>query len=86
MIQVWARDLHALHALMAPRPFLVSGGAEDPPQRWQALNHTLEVNRLLGYSQRVALTTRAEHAPTPESNQQIYSFLNHFLKRRKLDK
>jgi hypothetical protein len=28
-------------ALMAPRPFLVSGGAEDPPKRWQALNHAL---------------------------------------------
>jgi len=24
-------DLHELHALVAPRPFLVSGGAEDPP-------------------------------------------------------
>ena len=24
-------DLHELHALMAPRPFLVSGGAEDTP-------------------------------------------------------
>ncbi len=23
---------------MAPRPFLVSGGAEDPPERWRALN------------------------------------------------
>jgi len=76
------RDLHELHALMAPRPFLVSGGAEDPAQRWQALNHTAEVNRVLGYTQRVSLTTRAGHAPTPESNQQIYSFLNHFLKQR----
>ena len=27
-------DLQELHALMAPRPFLVSGGAEDPPKRW----------------------------------------------------
>jgi hypothetical protein len=25
------RDLHELHALMAPRPFLVSGGSEDDP-------------------------------------------------------
>jgi dienelactone hydrolase len=73
-------DLHELHALMAPRPFLVSGGAEDPAQRWQALNHTREVNRVLGHGQRVALTTRAGHAPTPESNQQIYSFFNHFLR------
>jgi len=40
-------DLHELHALMAPRPFLVSGGAEDPPKRWKALNHTIAVNKLL---------------------------------------
>ena len=32
-------DLHELHALMAPRPFLVSGGSEDRPSRWKALNH-----------------------------------------------
>jgi dienelactone hydrolase len=25
------RDLHELHALIAPRPFFVSGGSEDPP-------------------------------------------------------
>ena len=42
-------DLHELHALMAPRPFLVSGGSEDPPERWQALNHARAVNRLLGH-------------------------------------
>ena len=74
------RDLHELHALMAPRPFLVSGGAEDPPQRWQALNHTLAVNKLLGRSHRVAMTNRATHSPTPESNDQIYAFFEHFLK------
>ena len=33
-------DLHELHALMVPRPFLVSGGSEDPVQRWVPLNHT----------------------------------------------
>ena len=42
------RDLHELHALMAPRPFLVSGGSEDPPERWKALNHAVAVNKLLG--------------------------------------
>jgi len=74
------RDLHELHALMAPRPFLVSGGAEDPPQRWQALNHTRAVNQLLGYTDRVAMTSRDTHAPTPESNAQIYAFFEYFLK------
>lgn len=73
-------DLHELHALMAPRPFLVSGGSEDFPARWKALNHTLAVNRLLGYTNRVAMTNRPKHEPTPESNEQIYTFFEHFLK------
>jgi len=73
-------DLHELHALMAPRPFLVSGGAEDPPKRWQALNHTVAVNSLLGYDYRVAMTHRDTHDPTPQSNEQLYAFFEHFLK------
>ncbi|MEJ2703013.1 MAG: hypothetical protein P8Z79_11290 [Sedimentisphaerales bacterium] len=72
-------DLHELHALMAPRPFLVSGGAEDRPARWKALNRAVKVNKLLGYTNRVALTSREGHSPTPESNEQIYLFLEHFL-------
>jgi hypothetical protein len=74
------RDLHELHALMAPRPFLVSGGSEDPPRRWAALNHTVAVNRLLGYSDRVGMTNRPEHAPNEESNGVIYAFFEHFLR------
>ena len=73
-------DLTELHALMAPRPFLVSGGAEDKPTRWPALNHAIAVNRLLGYEQRVGLSSRPDHNPTPESNEQIYRFFEHFLK------
>ncbi len=72
-------DLHELHALMAPRPFLVSGGAEDRPNRWLALNHTVEVNRVLGYRERVAMTNRADHAPNADSNEVIYAFFEHFL-------
>jgi hypothetical protein len=72
-------DLHELHVLMAPRPFLVSGGSEDPPGRWQALNHSVAVNRLLGHSQRVGMTNRPRHDPTPESNEVIYRFFEHFL-------
>ncbi len=75
------RDLHELHALMAPRPFLVSGGAEDPPLRWQALNHAVAVNRLLGHEARVGMTNRPGHSPTEESNQQMFAFFEHFLKR-----
>jgi len=75
-----SRDLHELHALMAPRPFLVSGGAEDPPHRWQALNHLIAVNNILGYHNRVAMTNRKTHAPNPKSNEQIYLFFQQFLK------
>ncbi len=72
-------DLHELHALMAPRPFLVSGGSEDTPDRWKALNHTIAVNRLLGYENRVAMTNRPKHGPTEESNEHIYQFFEYFL-------
>ena len=73
------RDLHEVQALMAPRPFLVSGGAEDPPERWHALNRINEVYDLLGATNRVAMSNRPLHDPTPESNEQIYRFLEHFL-------
>jgi len=74
------RNLHELHALMAPRPFLVSGGSEDYPARWRILNHTIAVNRLLGVENRVAMHNRPEHPPTAESNAIAYSFLEYFLK------
>ena len=79
-------DLHELHALMAPRPLLVSGGSEDPPHRWRALNHTVAVNRLLGFKNRVAMTNRPEHSPNAESNEQIYRFFEYFLKNGKDDR
>ena len=65
---------------MAPRPFLVSGGSEDPPERWKALNHAVAVNELLGYEDRVAMTNRKGHTPTDESNEQLYLFFERFLK------
>jgi dienelactone hydrolase len=77
------RDLHELHALMAPRPFLVSGGSEDPPERWKALNHAVAVNALLGYRDRVAMTNRPGHLPTPEANEKVYQFFEYFLKHGK---
>jgi len=75
------RDLHELHALMAPRPFLVSGGSEEPKERWKALNHSIAVNKLLGYENRVAMTSRPTHDPTPESNEALYTFFEWALKR-----
>ena len=77
------RDLHEVQALMAPRPFLVSGGAEDPPERWHALNRINEVYALLGATNRVAMSNRPKHDPTAESNEQIYAFLEHFLGKRR---
>jgi dienelactone hydrolase len=73
-------DLQELHALMAPRPFLVSGGSEDTPKRWIPLNRTIEVNNFLGYKNRVAMTNRPAHSPTPESNGVAYAFFEYFLK------
>lgn len=74
-------DLQELHALMAPRPFLVSGGSEDSVERWKALNHTVAVNWLLGADHRVGMSNRPKHDPTPDSNELIYRFFEHFLKR-----
>jgi hypothetical protein len=74
------RNLHDLHALMAPRPFLVSGGSEDYPARWRSLNHAVEVNRFLGQTNRVAMHNRPAHPPTDESNEISYLFFEHHLK------
>src|SRR5262249_31401767 len=68
-------DLPGALALPAPRPLLVSGGSEDPPAQWQALNHVVAVNRLLGFEDRVAMTNRPGHSPTAESNAQLYAFV-----------
>lgn len=72
-------DLHELHALMAPRPFLVSGGYSDGPERWIPLNHTIAVNHLLGYANRVGMTNRDKHDPNPESNETLYTFFEWYL-------
>lgn len=72
-------DLHELHALMAPRPFLVSGGYSDGTDRWITLNHIIGVNRLLGYRNKVAMSNRVNHDPTPESNEIIYDFFEWYL-------
>lgn len=76
-------DLVDLHALMAPRPVLVSGGTEDPPQNWIALNHLVAVNELLGHKHRVAMTARRTHVPTPEALELELLFLQRWLQPRK---
>ena len=72
-------DLVDLHALMAPRPVLVSGGSEDPPERWLALNHLIAVNDVLGCKHRVAMTSRPTHVPTKEALELELAFLEHWL-------
>jgi hypothetical protein len=74
------KNLVDLHALMAPRPVLVSGGVQDPPRNCLALNHLVAVNNVLGYRGRVALTARATHIPTAAALQLELSFLEYFLK------
>jgi dienelactone hydrolase len=73
------RDLTDIHALICPRPFLVSGGSEDPPERWIALNHSIAVNDLLGVKHRVGMTNRLAHSPTEEANAAVMAFFEHFL-------
>jgi hypothetical protein len=71
--------LSELLALMSPRPFLVSGGSEDPPERWRGLADVVRVNTLLRRDDRVAMTCRSTHDPTAESNALLYEFLGHYL-------
>jgi dienelactone hydrolase len=79
-------DLVSLHALMAPRPVLVSGGTEDPPRNWQALNHLVAINDLLGHKQRVAMTARKTHVPTAEALELELAFLEYWLKHADLNR
>jgi hypothetical protein len=58
----------------------VSGGSEDGPERWKALNHAVAVNDLLGARNRVAMTKRQGHSPTDESNVQLDLFFEYALK------
>jgi hypothetical protein len=75
-------DLVDLHALMAPRPVLVSGGTEDPPRNWTALNHLNQLNDLLGHKNRVAMTARKSHVPNAEALELELAFLEFWLKSR----
>ena len=74
------RDLHELQSLMAPRPFFVSGGSEDPPDRWKLLNHVCDVYAVLGFKNRVGMHNRPAHPPTEEAMERVCDFFEHFLK------
>jgi hypothetical protein len=45
-----------------------------------ALNHVVAVNRLLGYTNRVAMVNREGHPPTEESNAAMAAFFEYTLK------
>lgn len=85
-IKEGGHDLHELQALMAPRPFLVSGcqNVTDQPVRWKALNHVVAVNKLLNCENRVAMTNdRPEHHSTRKALKQVLAFFDYFLKHGK---
>lgn len=67
-------SLAEVQSFMAPRPFFVSGGAEDGAARWKELNHVRQVYDLLGLSPRFGLSLRPMHDPTVVSNEKIYAF------------
>lgn len=73
-------DMVDLHALMAPRPVLVGGGVQDPPRNWRALNHLVDVNKVLGVKKRAALSARKTHRPTPEALEVEVAWLEYWLK------
>ncbi len=72
-------DLLEFTSLICPRPVLISGGSEDPPHRWRQLNHLIEINSVLGVKDRVAMTNRPGHNPTPEAVEVIGLFFEEFL-------
>ena len=49
------------------------------PALFLFLNHTILINRILGYENRVAMTNRAKHDPDPESNEILYNFFEWYL-------
>ena len=61
---------------------LFGGGSDDGPEQWRALNRSIEVNLLLGFTSGAAMTNRPGHTPTPESNAVIFRFFEHWLKHR----
>ena len=40
----------------------------------------MAVNKLVGFDRRVAMTTREEHTPTAEANEQVYRFFEWCLR------
>lgn len=81
-LRLQERSLSELQLLMAPRPFLVSGGSEDPPSRWLDLNRVREAYTLLKAPDRAGMHNRPTHEPTEESNAVIYRFMEWALKER----
>ena len=47
---------------------------------WIPLNHSIAVNKLLGFDNRVAMTNRKDHSQDADSNEKLCLFFEHFLK------
>jgi hypothetical protein len=80
LLMAEGHNLHELHALMAPRPFFIAGGACDTPDQWVHLKHAIEVNQFLGYSNRVGMINRPLHKIDPETHKAVCDFFLHCLK------
>lgn len=76
------RSLSEFQMLMAPRPFLVSGGSEDFAARWLDLNRVREAYTVLRVPVLAGMHNRPLHGPTEESNALAYRFMEWALKER----
>jgi hypothetical protein len=76
------RSLSEFQMLMAPRPFLVSGGSEDFPSRWTDLNRVREAYTVQKVPALAGMHNRPLHEPTEESNALAYRFMVWALKER----
>lgn len=75
-----AHDLVELHYLMAPRPFFVAGGSEDPESRWCSLKNSIELYKFLGYENKIGMANRSKHFVDAASSDLICDVLEYFLK------
>jgi len=70
-----------LHALMAPRPFLVSGGTLPTCGTMAGAQPRCRRQSVLGFENRVAMTNRKEHGPSKGTTSRFIASLEWWLKR-----
>ncbi|MHC4508094.1 MAG: sulfatase-like hydrolase/transferase [Planctomycetota bacterium] len=77
--QYSSHSLQQVHALMAPRPFLLIGDVPGRSRGWSVLNPAVAVNRMLGYQHRVAKANSKRRNLARTANEPIYRFLQWWL-------